>query len=304
MKPHISFGLKTAIIVGVSVGLALAFNATRPDRLPLVRDPQSAVQAAVKRSEISLADATLLFHSGQAVFVDARESGEYLAGHIDGAISLDTVSFEQRYPEFKQRLENAATIVTYCDGEFCELSHELADQLRSMGLMDVRVLRNGWTLWRDQGLPTATGDGDQSTAAPQVATPEGLEPVAAQTDNATAQDKAGSGPADMPQLTEPSENMSTDAAPGEPEQTNQTLQAAPPQPTPEPEPLPAALQKPAPLEPAPLEPTTPESAPLELNSPDPRPENPAPLPPAPLEKPTEEPHGMNQPASQTQGEHS
>jgi rhodanese-related sulfurtransferase len=296
MKPHISFGLKTAIIVGVSVGLALVFNATRPDRLPLVRDPQSAIQAAVQRGEISLADATLLFHSGQAVFVDAREAGEYAAGHIDGAISLDTVSFGQKYPAIKDRLEGATTVITYCDGKFCELSHELADQLRSLGLLDVRVLRNGWTLWRDQGLPTATGA-------------EAL-PLAAQADNATAQDKDGSIPADMPQLNEPAQNMPTDAAPGEQDQTNQTLQAVPlQQPTPEAEPLPAALQKPAPLapaplEPAPLEPTTPESAPLEVESPEPRPENPAPLPPAPNQTPTEEPHETNQPASQTQGEHS
>jgi rhodanese-related sulfurtransferase len=302
MKPPISFGLKTAIIIGLSVGLALAFNATRPDRLPLLRDPQSAGQADVQRGEISLADATLLFHSSQAVFVDAREAGEYAAGHINGAIPLDTVSFGQNYLAFKERLEKAATIVTYCDGEFCELSHELADQLRSMGLKDVRVLRNGWSLWRDQGLPTATGE---AQTTPLEATPEGLEPVASQTDNATAQDRVGSGPTDMPQQTEPSENMSTDAAPDEPEQTNQTLQAAPSQqPTPEPEQLPAAPQKPAPLEPAPLEPatqepTTPESAPLELNSPDPKPVN-----PAPLEKPAEEPHDMNQPASQNQGEQS
>jgi len=287
MKPPISFGLKTAIIIGVSVGLALAFNATRPDRLPLLRDPQSMVQADVQRGEISLADATLLFHSGQAVFVDAREANEYAAGHINGAIPLDAVSFGQNYPAFKERLEKAATIVTYCDGEFCELSHELADQLRSMGLMDVRVLRNGWSLWRDQGLPTATGE---AQTTPQEANPETQEPVVTPTDNATAKDGINAGTADMPQLPEPSENMSADTAPLEPDQTNQTGQPAAP---PEPEALPVAPQEPAPLEPAPLEPAPltpapPKATPLDPALPDLKPEESTPL----------------QPASQNQGEKS
>jgi rhodanese-related sulfurtransferase len=298
MKPHISFGLKTAIIIGVSVGLALAFNATRPDRMPLVRDPQSAVQADVQRGEISLADATLLFHSGQAVFVDAREAAEYAAGHINGAIPLDTVSFGQNYPAFKERLEKAATVVTYCDGEFCELSHELADQLRSVGLLDVRVLRNGWTLWRDQGLPTATGE---ALTTPQEASPETQEPVAAQADNATTRDEINARTADMPQPPEPSENMSAGTAPLEQDQTNQTgLPAA----TPEPEALPAAPLEPAPLTPAPPEPAPLEPTPLDPASPVLTPEESTHLQPAPPETPSEEPHDVNQPASKTQGEQS
>ena len=38
-------------------------------------------------------------------------------------------------------------LVTYCDGEACELSRDLADQLKAHGLKDVLVLKNGWTLW-------------------------------------------------------------------------------------------------------------------------------------------------------------
>jgi len=48
-------------------------------------------------------------------------------------------------------------IITYCDGEICELSHNLAIFLRDMGFRNVRILVNGWALWKEEGLPIASG---------------------------------------------------------------------------------------------------------------------------------------------------
>lgn len=275
MKPPISFGIKTAIIIGLSVGLALAFNATRPDRLPLVHDPEVAAQAAAQRGEISLADAVLLFESGEAVFVDAREAGEYEIGHIEGALSLDPLSFGQSFPALREQLEGATTIVTYCDGEYCELSRELAEQLKSMGLQDVRVLKNGWTLWRDQGMPTATG----SQAAPEQTSPAPMneeETPPAEQSNGTAPPQA---PLEAPTET-PMEASPLESAPLEP----------PIEPTiPDQAPLDAAPAESAPLdqhqEPAPQGQPSLDSTPLE----------PAPLEAAPLETAPGEPATQSPP---------
>jgi 3-mercaptopyruvate sulfurtransferase SseA len=49
-------------------------------------------------------------------------------------------------------------VVVYCDGEKCELSHEVQARLRGLGYKNVRVLINGWTLWQAAGLPGHTGD--------------------------------------------------------------------------------------------------------------------------------------------------
>ncbi|MGE4440193.1 MAG: rhodanese-like domain-containing protein [Desulfomicrobium sp.] len=281
MKPPISFGIKTAIILAISVGLALAFNATRPDRLPLVHDPDSIAQAAALRGEISLTDAALLFESGKTVFIDAREAGEFALGHIEGAFSLDPMMFEQQFPELREHLEGAATIVTYCDGEFCELSHELAEQLRGMGLQDVRVLKNGWTLWREQGLPTAVGD-QTETPSPQLNATD-TEPVDSEAGEAPGQAGMAPEPADMPQLPQPRENAPNQT---EPNGTGQMTQ--PPAPLEHPD---SEALHPAPLEPAPQEPGLPE---------------PTPLQPTPLEMPSEEPqmHDANQPDPEAQGEKS
>ena len=260
MKPPISFGIKTVIIIGLSVGLALAFNATRPDRLPLVHDPEVAAQAAAQRGEISLADAVLLFESGKAVFVDAREAGEYEHGHIEGALSLDPLSFGQSFPALRELLEGATTVVTYCDGEYCELSRELAEQLESMGLQDVRVLKNGWTLWRDQGLPTATG----SQAAPKQTSPTPMnekETPPAEQSNGTSlpQTPMEAGPLEPAPLNPPLEPTIPDQAP---------LDVAPAEPTPlerhqEPAPQEQPSLNSAPLEPAPLKTAPVEAAPME-----------------------------------------
>lgn len=54
-------------------------------------------------------------------------------------------------------LEGSEAIVTYCDGESCDLSHELALFLKEMGFENVRVLVNGWSVWQQAGLPTDAG---------------------------------------------------------------------------------------------------------------------------------------------------
>jgi rhodanese-related sulfurtransferase len=275
MKPPISFGIKTAIILAISVGLALAFNATRPDKLPLVHDPDSIAQAAALRGEISLTDAALLFESGKAVFVDAREADEYALGHIEGALSLDPILFGQQFPALQEHLEGATTIVTYCDGEFCELSHELAQQLLGMGLQNVRVLRNGWTLWRDQGLPTATGS--QTTEQP---------PHAPQVEEAPANASSG----EIPLETEPREPTSDQPAPAQTEPLDQQLQPAPPKEAPVDSFEPGSAPLGQPLESAPQEALSPNPAP-----PEPEAETPS-AEPAPQDSPSFDP--------ETQGEKS
>lgn len=273
MKPPISFGIKTAIILAISVGLALAFNATRPDRLPLVHDPDSIAQAAALRGEISITDAALLFESGKAVFVDAREADEYALGHIERALSLDPILFGQQFPALREHLEGATTIVTYCDGEFCELSHELAQQLLGMGLQDVRVLRNGWTLWRGQGLPTATGSQttDQTPQTPQVEE----TPV-----------NASSG--ETPFETEPHDPASGQPAPAQAESLDQQLQPAPPKDAPADSFEPESAPLDQPLESAPQEALSPNPAP-----PEPEAETPSAVP-APQDSPSLDPETLGE----------
>jgi rhodanese-related sulfurtransferase len=147
-------------LVVLSTVAALAVNALRTDRLPLVSDFSVAARmttATGERMDISLEEAEKLFFTHSAVFIDARSVEDYANGHIQGARSLPWHDVDLNFMAVTADLELTTPIVTYCDGETCELSHDLALFLRDAGFTNTRVLVNGWTIWQQAGLPVATG---------------------------------------------------------------------------------------------------------------------------------------------------
>jgi len=147
-------------LVILSTVAALAVNAVRTDRLPLVGDFSVAARmttATGERMDIALEDAEKLYFTHAAVFIDARSAEEYTQGHIRDARSLPWQDADLNFMTVTADLELTTAIVTYCDGETCELSHDLALFLRDAGFTDTRVLINGWTVWQQAGLPVGTG---------------------------------------------------------------------------------------------------------------------------------------------------
>lgn len=254
MKPSTAFVVRIIIIAGLSAGLGLTFNASRQDSLPLIHVRDNSTQLSPQSGEISLQDASRLFTSGQAVFLDARAAEDFAEGHIEGALSLPIFSFTQDFDALKSQMEGR-TVITYCDGEACELSRDLADQLKAHGLKDVLVLKNGWTLWKNSGLPTATGQ----AIVPQELVPQ--EPAPQQT--APQEPELQPAPLEpMPQepaSQEPTQQPApTETAPQEPE-LKETAPQAP------------MLQESAPQEPAAQEPAPQETAPTEPMPQEPKP---------------------------------
>ena len=148
-------------LVILSAVAALAVNALRADRLPLVGDWSVAARITTstgERMDISLNEAEKLFFTDAAVFIDARSEEEYARGHIQGALSLPWHDVALSFIAVTQDMDMETQIVTYCDGETCELSHDLALFLRDAGFVNTRVLVNGWTLWQQAGLPMEAGE--------------------------------------------------------------------------------------------------------------------------------------------------
>jgi rhodanese-related sulfurtransferase len=151
---------QTGALVVLSAIVALAVNALRTDRLPLIGDFSVAARittATGERMDISLEEAEKLFFTHAAVFVDARPVEDYARGHIQGARSLPWQRVDIDFISVTSDLALDTPIVTYCDGETCELSHDLALFLRDAGFLNAQVLVNGWTLWQQAGLPTESG---------------------------------------------------------------------------------------------------------------------------------------------------
>ena len=152
--------LQILALLALSVAAASAVNALRTNRLPLVGDWSPAGRITTtsgERMDISLFEAQKLFANDEAVFIDARPMEDYLQGHIRGARSLPRQELDLKFIDVTKDLDLETPVITYCDGETCELSHDLALFLRDAGFVNTRVLVNGWSLWRLAGMPVESG---------------------------------------------------------------------------------------------------------------------------------------------------
>ena len=141
-------------IVFFGIGAGLAGNQISPRGLPLITPHR---QAQKVEAFIALDQAKQLWYRGGALFLDAREPADYAAGHIGNALNLPAQSFAQHFGEIAPMLTRESPLVLYCDGPECDLSQRLAENLRQLGYTNTRLLFNGWTAWRQAGLPTTPG---------------------------------------------------------------------------------------------------------------------------------------------------
>lgn len=166
MEPRhkMTFAIRQSIgIISIACILAAGANLLRQESLPFAGNwsaDSRLSDASGQSMVITLAEASRMYTKGTAVFVDARPENQYAQGHIKDAVSLPWQQVHERFTETVDRLEAAETLICYCDGENCELSHDLALFLADMGFEDTRVLVNGWTVWKEAGLPTQSRNGD------------------------------------------------------------------------------------------------------------------------------------------------
>jgi len=146
---------RAVAIVLVGGALGVVANALSPRGIPYIAPPKPVLQA---QDVIPLAEAQSLWSTGATFFLDARAPADYAAGHIANAFSLPVEDFDQRYPAVAAMLTPDSSIVVYCDGLQCDLSHRLMVKLRQLGYRHVHVLVNGWTVWQTARLPTHKGD--------------------------------------------------------------------------------------------------------------------------------------------------
>jgi rhodanese-related sulfurtransferase len=145
---------RSVLIVVAGAALGLVANAVSPQRVSFITPPKVEIS---DQEFIPLAQARQLWSSGVVFFLDARSPADYTAGHIANALNLPAEAFDAHFPQISQFLTTDSTIVCYCDGTECDLSHHLAELLRQSGYGSVHILKNGWTDWSKAGYPTTTG---------------------------------------------------------------------------------------------------------------------------------------------------
>lgn len=154
---HLTHTVRQAVfILLISAALAAAVNLIRPDGIPFVDTWSMADKLVTEDGDtlaIALEDAAALFADNAVVFLDARTPAEYDQGHIQGAVNLPWHEVDTYFETVILTLDPEAMFITYCDGEACPLSHDLALFLKDLGFPRVKVLVNGWSLWKEHRLP-------------------------------------------------------------------------------------------------------------------------------------------------------
>ena len=82
----------------------------------------------------------------EVMFIDARNAEEYGQGHIRDAKNIFAPDFEKHIPEILG-LPRDKRIIVYCGGGACELSHEVAANMKNFGFQHVYVYAGGWNEW-------------------------------------------------------------------------------------------------------------------------------------------------------------
>ena len=90
--------------------------------------------------------------SKQVVVLDTRPAGEYIAGHIPGALSIPVDDLQRRLKELTRGKE----YVAYCRGPYCIYADRAVEILRASGRR-ARRLGQGFPDWRSAGYPVSQG---------------------------------------------------------------------------------------------------------------------------------------------------
>jgi rhodanese-related sulfurtransferase len=144
------------VVFALAVFIGFSINQLRDSRLPLFGDWSMEARLTTPsgvRLNLSLIEAKNLFSQKKSIFIDARPKDDYEKGHIRGARSLPWYEADQRIMEVTKDISLDTPIITYCDGETCDLSHKLANFLIELGFNNVKILVNGWAKWQNADLP-------------------------------------------------------------------------------------------------------------------------------------------------------
>lgn len=109
-------------------------------------------QPAASPRFITYDEAVQLHQSGGAVFIDSRHDYDFRLGHIPGAVNIPLKELTSRR-NFLDSIPRSSTLVTYCDGQECNSSIELAKNLAAAGYRRVNIFFGGWKEWQAHRQP-------------------------------------------------------------------------------------------------------------------------------------------------------
>lgn len=111
-----------------------------------------------KTEEVSTEEVRRILADGSAIILDSRKRSEFVAGHIARARNVAPIpgAPPSEYAAAVERLiggDKTKALVLYCNGQFCQASRRLSEQLVAAGFTNVRRYQLGIPIWRALGGP-------------------------------------------------------------------------------------------------------------------------------------------------------
>jgi rhodanese-related sulfurtransferase len=156
-----------AIVLLIATVLGLAINAVRRDPLPYDL-PAATLSTRSGARIVFLSEARRLFEEGNFVFIDTRDEAAFLREHIEGALSLPASDFAELYPELTVWTAGQPLLLYGASGNLLT-ADDVAQQLHTAGMQDLRMLAEGLGGWKARGYPTASGADGILTPQPEEA---------------------------------------------------------------------------------------------------------------------------------------
>lgn len=128
-----------------------------PKADPGLPGPGAVTADELAAGEVAKERVKAVLELDSAVIVDARSEGEFAEGHIPGAINIPYESFVDYFDTLTEFVPMQATVICYCRSVSCDLSDNLARELRLAGYDKVVVYHGGIDEWTEAGYPVETG---------------------------------------------------------------------------------------------------------------------------------------------------
>jgi putative oxidoreductase len=154
-----------ALILGLSLVLALVFNIYNDNQIPLIY----SVGSLSGVQEVPLKQAEELYKNKKAIFVDARKANFFEHEHIKGSLNLPLLFFDLQFPMFQFMLEQDKVpkdepLFVYGGTASRRFDLELARLLKEKDYK-VMVFNGNYEAWK-QALPVERSETKEIAAMP------------------------------------------------------------------------------------------------------------------------------------------
>ena len=83
----------------------------------------------------------------QVIVIDSRQTLDFNAGHINGALSIPPSSSAEYCQAAMSGVPKDKDVIVYCQSESCPYAEIVTRRLMSLGWRNIRILSGGWVAW-------------------------------------------------------------------------------------------------------------------------------------------------------------